>query len=136
MSKAQTLASLVSTGGVLADGTIDAAEIGDLTLPAGGDIVGTTSAQTLTDKTIAYADNTLTGVLPTSAIGVSVQAYDANNTTASNTQTLTNKTIQDPILTLGITQGEVGQVPISQGPNQPPVWASAGVSYATLLKFQ
>lgn len=95
MSKAQTLASLVSTGGVLSDGTIDAAEIGDLTLPAGGDIVGTTSAQTLT-----------------------------------------NKTIQDPILTLGITQGEVGQVPISQGPNQPPVWASAGVSYATLLKFQ
>ena len=95
MSKAQTLANLVSTGGALADGIIDAADIGNLTLPTGGDIVGTTS-----------------------------------------TQTITNKTIKDPILTLGITQGEVGQVPISQGSNQPPVWASAGVSYATLLKFQ
>ncbi len=50
------------------------------------------SSQVFTNKTIAYADNTLTGVVPTSAIGVTVQAYDANNTTATNTQTLTNKT--------------------------------------------
>lgn len=76
MSKARTLAGVVSTGAVLADGTIDAAEIGNLTLPTGGDIVGTTATQTLTNKTIAYADNTLTGVVGTTA-----------------TQTLTNKTI-------------------------------------------
>jgi hypothetical protein len=40
-------------------------------------LVKTTSEQTLTNKTLTYDDNTLTGVLPTSAIGVSVQAYDA-----------------------------------------------------------
>ena len=97
MSKAQTLANLVSTGSVLADGTIDAAEIGNLTLPTGGDIVGTTS-----------------------------------------TQTLTNKTLVDPIVTLGSTQGTAGQLPVSQGAGLPPVWATpeAGFSYASLLKFQ
>lgn len=52
MSKARTLAGTVSTGAVLEDGTIDAAEIGSLTLPTGGDIVGTTATQTLTNKTI------------------------------------------------------------------------------------
>jgi len=35
------------------------------------------AAQTLTNKTIDYASNTLTGVVPTSAIGTTVQAYDA-----------------------------------------------------------
>jgi hypothetical protein len=34
-------------------------------------------AQTFTNKVITYSDNTLTGVLPTSAIGSTVQAYDA-----------------------------------------------------------
>ena len=34
-------------------------------------------AQTFVNKVITYADNTLTGVLPTSAIGSTVQAYDA-----------------------------------------------------------
>lgn len=76
MSKARTLAGVVSTGAVLADGVVDASEIGSLTLPTGGDIVGTTAVQTLTNKTITYADNTLTGVVGTTA-----------------TQTLTNKTI-------------------------------------------
>lgn len=118
MSKAQTLASLVSLGNVLEDGTIDAAEIGDLTLPAGGDIVGTTSAQTLTGKTIAYANNTLTGVLPTSAIGVSVQAYDANITTATNTQTLTNKTIDasnNTISNVDLTTSVTGTLSVARG---------------------
>jgi hypothetical protein len=35
------------------------------------------SSQVFTNKTITFADNTLTGVVPTSAIGVTVQAYDA-----------------------------------------------------------
>jgi hypothetical protein len=69
MSKAKTLAGLVSTGAVLADGTIDAAEIGSLTLPTGGDIVGSTSTQTLTNKTLTTPDITsgfkLGGVSPT-----------------------------------------------------------------------
>jgi len=52
MSKARTLGGIVSTGAVLADGTIDASEIGNLTLPTGGDIVGTTATQTLSNKTL------------------------------------------------------------------------------------
>jgi hypothetical protein len=52
--------------------------LGDVT----GTIVGTTATQTLTGKTIAYADNTLTGVAGTTA-----------------TQTLTNKTLTNPTVT-------------------------------------
>ena len=67
MSKARTLASTVSTGAVLADGSVAAAEVSGLaavatsgaysdvsgtpTLPS-GDVVGSTDAQTLTNKTI------------------------------------------------------------------------------------
>ena len=75
----------------IGDGTTAWASLGYLI--DAGDYLTATSTNTLTNKTIAYADNTLTGVVPTSAIGVTVQAYDANNTTATNTQTLTNKTI-------------------------------------------
>jgi len=77
MSKARTLASTVSTGAVLADGTIDASEIGSLTLPSGGDIVGTTSAQTLTNKTLTYADNTLTGVQAALVSGTSIKTVNS-----------------------------------------------------------
>ena len=52
--------------------------LGDLS----GSIVGTTATQTLTGKTIAYADNTLTNVAGTTA-----------------TQTLTNKTLTNPTVT-------------------------------------
>jgi len=255
MSKAQTLARLVSLGNVLEDGTIDAAEIGDLTLPAGGDIVGTTSAQTLTGKTIAYADNTLIGVLPTTgnavtattatnqsggAVNATTGSFSSNVTvsgitnvgnyinrstgsgntawlqqdgtgrthwywntygtgsptftnanedataismhngsqgtvffryasgsgkaagdpitwtttlnvtpttitykgvnlvTDSSTSTLTNKTLTDPKVVLGGTNGTAGQIPVSQGAGLPPAWVTpeSGFSYATLLKFQ
>jgi len=47
----------------------------------GGDAVTLTGTQTLTNKTITYADNTLTGVVGTTA-----------------TQTLTNKTLTDPAI--------------------------------------
>jgi hypothetical protein len=50
-------------------------------------VVGTTATQTLTNKTIAYADNTLTGVVGTTA-----------------TQTLTNKTIEAGVFTNGYTE--------------------------------
>jgi len=42
--------------------------------------------------------------LQASDIGVSVQAYDANNTTASNTQTLTNKTLTAPVIDGGYSE--------------------------------
>ena len=65
MSKARTLGDVVSTGAVLADGTVAASEVTGLpTFPSGG-VVGTSDVQTLTNKTITYADNTLTGVAPT-----------------------------------------------------------------------
>lgn len=52
MSKAQTLATTVSTGNVLEDGTVAYSEVsGTPTLPT-GDIVGTSDTQTLTNKTI------------------------------------------------------------------------------------
>jgi hypothetical protein len=58
-----------------------------------------------------------------------------NILTATNTQTITNKTIEDPIITLTSTQGTSGQVISSQGSGQPPVWVSLSSSfnYATLL---
>jgi hypothetical protein len=87
MSKARTLAGTVSTGAVLADGTVDAAEIGNLTLPTGGDIVGTTA-----------------------------------------TQTLTNKTLTDPIVSLGGTNGTSGQVLTSAGTGAAPTWSSPATS--------
>ena len=59
----------------IGDGTTAWASVPYL-IDAGGYLTAT-STNTLTNKTIAYADNTLTGVVPTSAIGVSVQAYDA-----------------------------------------------------------
>lgn len=79
MSKARTLAGVVSTGAVLADGTIDAAEIGNLTLPTGGDIVGTTATQTLTNKTIDIASNTLTGVQASLVSGANIKTVNSTS---------------------------------------------------------
>jgi len=56
-------------------------------LATGGALVGATATQTLTNKTIAFADNTLTGVVGTTA-----------------TQTLTNKTIEAGVFTNGYTE--------------------------------
>jgi hypothetical protein len=83
MSKARTLAGTVSTGAVLADGTVDASEIGSLTLPTGGDIVGTTSTQTLTNKTIDIASNTLTGVQASLVSGTSIKTINGGSVLGS-----------------------------------------------------
>jgi hypothetical protein len=43
--------------------------------------------------------------------------------TSSLAETLSNKTLVDPKITLGGTNGTAGQVPVSQGPGLPPVWS-------------
>ena len=45
-----------------------------------------------------------------------------NGVYTTGAQTLTNKTVVDPILTLGGSEGTAGQVPVSQGAGLPPVW--------------
>lgn len=81
MSKARTLASTVSTGAVLADGTVAAAEVTGLAAVA-------TSG--------AYSDVSGTPTLPTFPTGDVVGSTD--------TQTLTNKTIEAGTFTNGYTE--------------------------------
>jgi len=78
---------------------------------ASSDVVTIDNTVTLTNKTIDFANNTLTGV--------------ASTTTS---QTLTNKTLEDPIVTLGGTEGTSGQAIISQGAGQPPTFGAAGAT--------
>jgi hypothetical protein len=76
--------------------------LGDLS----GSIVGTTATQTLTNKTITYADNTLTGVVgltATQTLTGKTITYADNTLTGvvgtTATQTLTNKTLTNPTVT-------------------------------------
>jgi hypothetical protein len=64
-----------------------------------------------------------------SVFGQRVTAGDMEDrATLTDTQTLTNKTLTDPKITLGGTNGTAGQVPVSQGAGLAPVWAAvAGV---------
>jgi hypothetical protein len=79
---------------------------GTATLPAaatvgGATAVGTTSTQTLTNKTIAFASNTLTDVAST-----------------NTAQTLTNKTINassNTITNVSLTAGVTGTLPVENG---------------------
>lgn len=48
-----------------------------------GTVVGTTDTQTLTGKTIAYADNTLTGVQPTLVSGTSIKTVNSTSVLGS-----------------------------------------------------
>jgi hypothetical protein len=80
-----TKASLTAGSGVTITPGAGSIEIA-FTGPGSGDVT-LTGTQTLTNKTIAYADNTLTGVAGTTA-----------------TQTLTNKTIEAGTFTNGYTE--------------------------------
>ena len=83
--------------------------IGDLS----GSVVGTSATQTLTNKTIAYASNTLTGVVgltATQTLTGKTIAYADNTLTdvvgTTATQTLTNKTLTNPTVN-NYTEGVV-----------------------------
>jgi len=57
------------------------------------------------------------------------KARDAANkapvaATLTGTETLTNKTLENPIVTLGGNQGTVGQSLVSQGAGLPPVYSN------------
>ena len=89
MSKAQTLAATVSTGHVLADGTVAYSEVsGTPTLPS-GNVVGTTDTQTLTNKTVE------TGVFTNGYI----EEVATANTNTTYTVNLDNGSVQYLTLT-------------------------------------
>jgi hypothetical protein len=73
---------------------------------AAGAVVGTTDAQTLTNKTISGSSNTLTNLPGANVTGTVPQgSLPATSVSTTGTQTLTNKTITAP---LGIVKGDVG----------------------------
>ena len=96
------------------------------TTGAYSDVTGTPTLATVA-TTGAYADVTGTPTLPTFPSGDVVGTTD--------TQTLTNKTLVDPVLTLSASQGTAGQVPVSQGTGLAPVWGSGGISTAKVYFF-
>jgi hypothetical protein len=53
----------------------------------------------------------------------------------SDTQTLTNKTLTDPKISLGGTNGTIGQTIVSQGVGVAPVWGNVGISVGTVQVF-
>jgi len=77
----------------------------------------------VTEQTTGF---TLTGGTTTEKTFTVVDTLSTSDLTIlTGTQTLTNKTIDDPILTLNGSEGTAGQVPVSQGAGQPPVWGTA-----------
>ncbi len=115
-----TLATVATTGAYSdVTGTPTLATVA--TTGAYADVTGTPTLATVA-TTGAYADVTGTPTLPTFPSGDVVGTTD--------TQTLTNKTLVDPVLTLSASQGTAGQVPVSQGTGLAPVWGSGGISTA------
>jgi hypothetical protein len=135
------------------EGVIADTSSGDWTLtlpttPAEGDyvVIADGAAWGTNNLTVARNGSTIEGVaqdlvLDISGVQVTLifdgttwQVYSqvggagGSAVTLDGTQTLTNKTLDDPIITLGSTEGTSGQAIVSQGAGQPPTWGSAGIS--------
>ncbi len=89
------------------------------------------NTQQVADNTQAVATNTqaVADALASIAGGpvYSVNGMTGNVTgiaTQAGAETLANKTVVDPVVTLGGSQGVAGQVPVSQGAGLPPAWAT------------
>jgi hypothetical protein len=78
-----------------------------------GVAVGTTDSQTLTNKTIAFGSNTLSGVQASLVSGTNIKTLNGNSVlgsgnlalgdvTLTGTQTLTNKTLTSPVITQNV----------------------------------
>ncbi len=74
-----TVSGIAASSFVLsnASGNIDGT-VAQKAIPSGA-VVGTTDTQTLTGKTITYADNTLTGVQPTLVSGTSIKTVNSTS---------------------------------------------------------
>jgi hypothetical protein len=66
-------------------------------------------------------------------VGIGAGGITSGAVTAAGVETLSNKTLVDPILTLGAGEGTAGQVPVSQGAGLAPVWANT--ASATFEEF-
>ena len=77
-------------------GVATATSINSTTIPSSVTLVSTAAAQTLTTKTIALGSNTISGTIAE----FNTALTDADFSTLAGTQTLTNKTLTDPKITL------------------------------------
>lgn len=76
--------------GTKADTALQPAAIGVTVQAYNADTATTNTAQTLTNKTIAYADNTLTGVQPTLVSGTSIKTINGSSVLGSGNISLTS----------------------------------------------
>lgn len=99
-----TLSGIAASSFVLSNGSgnIDGAAA-QKAIPAGV-VVGTTDAQTLTNKTVALGSNTVSGTLAQFNTAVT----DADLASLAGTETFTNKTLTSPTLTSPTVSGTTG----------------------------
>lgn len=135
MSKAQILAQLVSSTGVLADGVVDISEVTGIS----GTLVDTTTTQTLTNKTLtspAITGATLTDPVIIGAIlediftitdGASVDINPSNGTI----QLWTLGASRTPISATNFLAGESVTLMIDDGSAYSITWTSVPVTWKT-----